>query len=58
VALQYAGIIILLRKVLVVIDSPAPETSWGLLAVGQKLAEVLVIVALCEAALSFICFDL
>jgi hypothetical protein len=41
----------------VVVATPAPETSWGLLAVDPSVTEPLAVVALCEAGLSFVCFD-
>jgi hypothetical protein len=38
--------------------TPAPETSWELLTVNLGVAKVLAVEALCEAGLSFVCFDL
>jgi len=37
---------------------PTLETSCGLLAVDPDVAEPLAVVALCEASLHFVCFDL
>jgi hypothetical protein len=38
--------------------SPAPETSWGLLAVDPDVVEQLAVIALHEATLGLVCFDL
>jgi len=37
--------------------TPAPETSWGMLAGDSNVSELLVVVALCEVVLRFLCFD-
>jgi hypothetical protein len=37
---------------------PAPEASWGLLAVDPDVSESLAVVALCEAGRSSLCFNL
>jgi hypothetical protein len=42
----------------VALATPATETSLGLLTVNPHVAEPLGLVALCEAALGFVCFDL
>jgi hypothetical protein len=55
-ALQWAGTVIILRAFLVTMANPAPEASWGLLAVDPDVAKPLAVVALFEAGLGFVMF--
>jgi hypothetical protein len=49
------GSVILLRALLVEVAAPAPQTTWRLLTVCPDVAELLAVVALCEAALGPVC---
>jgi hypothetical protein len=53
-----AGTNVLHRTFLVVMAIPTPESSWGLLAVDPDVAEMLAVVAPCEASLGFVSFNI
>jgi hypothetical protein len=57
-ALQWAGTVIILRAFLVTMANPAPEASWGQLAVDPDVAEALAAVPLFGTSFGLVIFDL